>query len=177
MTLFEARARYFLDNDLPSDGGYERNWVPVKLGVRFYIYNSNARRRAVPYHDLHHVLTGYPTSLLGEAEIGGWELAAGTYPHWFATLISVPAVLIGLCFAPRRVFEAFRSGRRCRSLYREPITAELLSSEVKAVQTRLGLSDDIGQPLFSDYLTFGELCVVAASLVVGPVLGIVWLVG
>ena len=92
---------------------------------RANIYNSHVRRRAVPYHDLHHVLTGYDASAVGEGEIGAWELAAGTDPHWFATLINLPAVLIGLCLSPRRVFDAFIRGRRSRSLYREPITEAL----------------------------------------------------
>jgi hypothetical protein len=177
VNLSEAREQYFIANGLPSDGGYGLEWVPVQLGrVRLYIYNSNARRRAVPYHDLHHVLTGYDASATGEAEIGAWELAAGTRPHWFATTINVPAVFIGLCVAPNRVFEAFRRGRRCRSLYGEPLTREVLASDVADVQRRLGLCDDIGEPLFSDYLTFAELCLVTIALVLAPLFLVVWFV-
>jgi hypothetical protein len=177
MTLFEARKQYFIASHLPADGGYDLKWVPLKLGgIQLYIYNSHARRRAVPYHDLHHVLTGYDASAVGEGEIGAWELAAGTDPHWFATLINLPAVLIGLCLSPRRVFDAFIRGRRSRSLYREPITEALLSSEVAEVQARLGLIGKNERALFSDYLTFAELCIIAVSLVLVPVLCIVWLV-
>ncbi|MEE9254778.1 MAG: hypothetical protein V3U43_07575 [Pseudomonadales bacterium] len=176
MTLSQAREQYFIDNDLPVDGGYDLKWVPLKLGaVRLYIYNSRARRRAVPYHDLHHVLTGYDASPLGEGEIGAWELAAGTYPHWFATLINLPAVLIGLCLSPGRVFDAFIRGRRSRSLYREPITEELLSTDVSEVQARLGLIGKNESALLSDYLTFAELCVLTLSLVLLPLLGVVLL--
>ena len=39
--------------------------------------NTDSRKRAVPLHDLHHILTGYKTDWMGEAEIGAWELRAG----------------------------------------------------------------------------------------------------
>ncbi len=91
-------------------------------------------------------------------------------------MINLPAVLIGLCLSPRRVFDAFIRGRRSRSLYREPITEALLSSEVAQVQARLGLIGKNERALFSDYLTFAELCIITVSLVLVPVLCIVWLV-
>lgn len=34
---------------------------------------SGWRKKAVPYHDLHHVLTGYPFSPAGEFEMAAWE--------------------------------------------------------------------------------------------------------
>jgi hypothetical protein len=51
VTLREARARYFQANGIDDD--------------------------ALPPHDLHHVATGFDTTLVGEAEIGAWELASG----------------------------------------------------------------------------------------------------
>ena len=38
--------------------------------VRFAFPNTAGRVRAVRYHDLHHVVTGYATDWTGEAEIG-----------------------------------------------------------------------------------------------------------
>ena len=34
-------------------------------------------KRAHIAHDVHHVLTGYPTTVKGECELAGWELASG----------------------------------------------------------------------------------------------------
>jgi hypothetical protein len=39
--------------------------------------NTQARIRAVRYHDLHHVVTDYETNWKGESEIGAWEVATG----------------------------------------------------------------------------------------------------
>jgi hypothetical protein len=38
--------------------------------------NSDARRKAVVLHDLHHVATGYKTDWTGEAEISAREIAS-----------------------------------------------------------------------------------------------------
>jgi hypothetical protein len=66
----QARAEYFRANGFGDDGGYDARWVKVKLGaVPLWFPNTDARRRAVRLHDLHHLATGYETSLVGEAEI------------------------------------------------------------------------------------------------------------
>jgi hypothetical protein len=66
----QARAEYFRANGFGDDGGYDAQWVKVKLGaVPLWFPNTDARRRAVRLHDLHHLATGYETSLVGEAEI------------------------------------------------------------------------------------------------------------
>src|SRR5690349_9357412 len=79
MSLFEARARYFADNSFGDDGGYSARWVTIfKLGpLSLGFPNTASRIAAVRYHDLHHLVTGYDTDVMGEAEIAAWELASG----------------------------------------------------------------------------------------------------
>jgi hypothetical protein len=73
-----ARARYFEANQFGADGGYGDAWVDVEFGpITVPIPNTPARVRAVGYHDLHHIVTGYDTNFVGEAEISAWELGAG----------------------------------------------------------------------------------------------------
>jgi len=73
LTLREARSLYFDQAGLPSDGGYQQRWIKVTRNrLPLYILNTAPRRRAVPVHDLHHVLTGYDTSNTGEGEISAW---------------------------------------------------------------------------------------------------------
>jgi len=75
--VFEARQRYFADNGF-SDAGYSDRWVKLSIGpLPFVMPNLPSRRRAIPLHDLHHVATGYDTTVRGEAEISAWELGAG----------------------------------------------------------------------------------------------------
>jgi len=63
------------------------------------------------------VATGYATDLVGEAEIGAWELRAGctTLAAW---VYNGMAVALGLVLGPRRVWRAFRDARGMRTLYR-----------------------------------------------------------
>lgn len=140
LSLREARALYFERNGIPPDGGYAQRWVKVTRNrLPLYLLNTAPRRRAVPYHDLHHVLTEYDTSNTGEAEISAWEVAAGTWPHWFALCLDLAGLAVGLVIAPLRTFRAFARGRRSRSLYSEPLTDELLSTQIGSARTRLGI--------------------------------------
>src|SRR5688572_1778448 len=82
-TMREARARYFEVNDFGVDGGYQDAWVDFKLGpLPMPFPNTQGRLRAVAYHDLHHILTGYDTEIIGELEISAWELGAGCKSFW-----------------------------------------------------------------------------------------------
>lgn len=138
--LGDARARYFEENGFGADGGYAARWVKVKAaGIPFWIPNTDGRRRAVRYHDLHHVLTDYATDFVGEAEIGAWEVATSCRGHWAAWYLNLVVLFVGLFVAPRRVWRAFVRGRRTRNLYAEPWERVRLDDTVGAWRRRLGL--------------------------------------
>lgn len=86
------------------------------LGRDFRFPNTPARKRAVPLHDLHHVLTGYGTDWIGEAEIGAWELRAGCN-SFITYFLNGSGVILGLFLSPRRVWRAFRAAKGQRTLY------------------------------------------------------------
>lgn len=75
------------------------------------------RRRALRAHDLHHAMTGYPMTMRGEFQMAAWELGAGRYPHWGATLFCAPLIVLGLLWSPPAMWRAWTFGRRSRSLY------------------------------------------------------------
>ena len=140
MTLHEARARYFRENGIEEDGGYAGKWVRVKLGpVPVVFPNTSGRRAVLLQHDLHHVATGYDTTLVGEAEIGAWELASGCRHYHVAWILNMGAVVTGLFLAPRRVYRAFRRGRRSTNLYHLGIHAGWANETVRELRKRLGL--------------------------------------
>lgn len=142
MPLRHARAQYFRDNGFGEDGGYDQPWVKVKLGpVPLLIPNTEGRRRAVRLHDLHHIATGYGTSLVGEAEIGAWELATGCANYYAAWLLNAGAAAMGLLLAPRRLRRAFTRGRRSTNLYRVGFDDRWLDDTVGALRDRLGLTN------------------------------------
>ena len=113
-----AALRTFRDaNGLCHDEHLTRIWV-VRAGlVSLYLPNFSWRRRAIDAHDVHHLLTGYPCTVMGELQIAAWEFGAGRYPHWGATLFCGPLMLIGLFWDPHAIIAAWRRGRRSRSLY------------------------------------------------------------
>ncbi len=140
LSLGEARARYFKANGLGS-GGYEDRWVILRIGpVPVAAFPNTAQRvRSVRLHDLHHILTGYDTSWLGEAEIGAWELASGCRDHYAAWILNSLAVLAGLLISPRALLRAARRGRRSRNLYDGEWDEEWLLLRVGVLRARLGL--------------------------------------
>lgn len=142
-TLAEARAAYFETNGFGRDGGYRDRWVVVgRLGpVPLAFPNSAARVRAVRYHDLHHVVTGYATDLVGEAEIAAWELASGCADHraaWLLNLSVLPVVAVRRRERDR-LLRAFVRGTCSRNLYRERFDDALLARRIDDARAQLGL--------------------------------------
>lgn len=174
MNLGEARTAYFRDNGFGDDGGYSNRWVTVYLfGLPVVFPNSQSRRRAVVYHDLHHILTGYQTNNLGEAEISAWELGSGCSTYWFAIMINTFGLSLGMFKSPSRVFRAFLRGRSVRNLYGRPVEP-LLSQDVESVRTELGFHEPIKRTSLADLVWFSVFVSVnvAAYILIG--LGLAW---
>jgi hypothetical protein len=146
LNLRAARERYFELNNF-ADGGYEEGWVKMKAGfVPIWFPNTVARVKAVKFHDLHHVLTEYPTTWRGEAEIGAWEVAGGCAAHYQAWLLNLSAFAIGLAINPRGVYLAFARGRQSRNLYRTTFSDELLTRTVGEMRRELELDKELSEP-------------------------------
>lgn len=153
LTLREARARYFADNGFGEDGGYSSKWVKLQFGpVPFYFPNTPARVRAVRFHDLHHVVTGYPTTNRGESEIGGYEIGSNCKAFVAAWVLNLMAMGMGLVIAPRAVARAFHRGRRTKNFYGSQFDDALLETTVGEARQRLGLDIDEGsiRPTLAD---------------------------
>lgn len=138
-TTREARdaflARFGLDLE-----GYAAPDFPVHLGPFLTLRFPNPG--LLPYHDLHHVATGYPATVLGEAEISAFELRAGCRVP-LIVLLCCGAALIGLLRAPRRIARAWRRGRGARVIYgtRAPYE-ELLNLRVSELRRLMNLPDE-----------------------------------
>jgi len=186
LTMREARARYFRDNGFGEDGGYAAAWVKLQMGpLALPLPNTPQRVRAVRFHDLHHVVTGYATDWTGEAEIAAWEIASGCADHHAAWLLNLWAMAIGLLIAPRRVWRAFVRGRRSRNLYREPWSEALLEPRVGELRARLGLDDAAAASSparAAERAAFAGWCAASAALALltlavalAPLAGVAWL--
>ena len=164
-TVRDARAQYFAANGF-SDAGYADDWVKIKLGpIPFTFPNTATRKRAIPLHDLHHIATGYPTTLRGEAEIAAWEIAGGCTDHWAAWVLNTSGFAYGLVLAPRRVYRAFMRGRHGRTLYHSGWDDQLLELRVGELRRRLA-TDAAPRATWRDRAAFvGWVAMVAAPAI------------
>src|SRR5262249_20777337 len=171
-TLREARARYFASNGFGADGGHGPAWGEGKLGaLPFCFPNTAARVRAVRFHDLHHVVTGYATDVVGEAEIAAWEIATGCAGFGAAWLLNLEALGLGLLRAPGPSWRAFLRGRQTRNLYRWHLDEALLAARGADVRARLGLAAAPAPARASDRVAFAAWSL-AAALVFGATLAL-----
>jgi hypothetical protein len=160
LTVGEARARYFAEAGFPPDGGYAAKFVQLgKLGpVPIGFPNSDARRKAVGIHDLHHVATGYKTDWTGEAEISAFEIASGCGRLWFAWYINLQGMILGWVVNPGATWRAWVRGRHSKNLYGEGISESLLREPVSALRARLMLDRPAPAPTAGDYASYAFWC-------------------
>jgi hypothetical protein len=176
-TLGAARADYYKVNNFGDDGGDSLDRVPLKvLGITFKIPNTAARKHAVKFHDLHHVVTGYQTDLAGEAEIGAWELATGCLRMPAAFVLNLFALAIGIVIAPRRMVRAWARGKATRNLYAEPAIDRLLGRTVEAVRTDLGLGAPAPRARLRDVVSTFAFGLPALAVMASPLIGVAILV-
>ena len=177
LSLREARGHYFAASGL-SEQGYQDKWVRFEAGpLRFAIPNTAERVRAVRYHDLHHVVTGYPTSWTGEGEIGAWEIASGCRDMLAAWILNLYAMWVGLWLSPRAMWRAFARGRHSRNLYGETWNDALLEQSVGETRRRLALEADAQRATLTDALGFASWSLAALALALvssAPLALLVW---
>lgn len=183
-TMSSARAHYYEVNGFGADGGDSLDWVPLDIfGMTIKIPNTEGRRRAVRIHDLHHIVTGYQTNLVGESEIAAWELASGCLRWPAATVLNLFALAIGVVLSPPRMVRAWARGRQTENLYGENGVDHLLPREVDEVKASLGLNRTTRVRLRDILATFAvgvPMLAVMIGLLVAPLVGlyalITWLV-
>jgi hypothetical protein len=175
LTLAEARRLYFDANGFGADGGYGAAWVDFKLGpIPFPFPNTAGRVRAVKFHDLHHLVTGYDTNLVGELEIGAWEVGSGCGDMLAAWQLNLQSLVTGALFAPTRTWRAFMTGRRSRNFYTARFDDALLATTIADARKELGLDPERGAPTdarASDGATAKDALVFGAAAVTGFALG------
>lgn len=140
MTIRDALARMFEEFGFKDDA-YTAKWFPIYVGkIPIYLPNIPSRARIARFHDIHHVITGYPANWRGEAEIGAWELATGCRSSWVAWFLNSGAVAVGLLLYPGAVWRAFQRGRNTRSnLYFDYDYEPLLDETIKSLREKIGL--------------------------------------
>lgn len=173
MTLREARSLYFRRNNFGEDGGYDERWIKVKVWrIPIWLPNTAGRREAVRLHDLHHVLTEYPTTWRGEAEISAWEVGAGGLNRYYAGwVLDLMNIAQGLVVNPRGVYHGFMRGRQSWNLYATEFSDDLLDAHVGEFRRRLRLCDSPAIPKARDRAAF-LFWIVASAIVYAAALSL-----
>lgn len=167
-TMRDARAMYFADNGFGDDGGYGDAWVDFMIGpLSLPFPNTPGRVAAVKFHDLHHVITGYPTDAAGEFEISAWEIGAGCTRMPTAWVINSGGMFAGVISSPRRTFRSYVRGRHSRSLYRERFEP-LLDETVDELRDRFVAPE-------GTKATAGDVGAFAVSTALGLVVGLMFM--
>ncbi len=125
MTTEEALRKYLTDKgirpkDDPAEQLYPDTWFSFYVaGRRLKVVKLGSAIQSLALHDLHHLVMGFGTDWVGEAEVLGWELASGGcgrhWVMWIDRVLASPIMLI----APRAAWRAIRAGWKSGSnLYR-----------------------------------------------------------
>lgn len=155
----EILSKFYKDNNLDADGGQASSFVKIEMTPKFHFYfpNFDARRKAVILHDIHHLVTGYTTSLAGESEISAWEIGSGCKSYWAAFFIDTSGLMIGIPFNFFGVLKAFARGRKTKNLYHNTISVEqamdMKVSELKKV-FYLDMYEIDTKPTVLDFMLF-----------------------
>lgn len=134
-TVRAGRDRYLAENSLDLNS-YAAPGFPIYAG-KWVIRLPNPG--LLPLHDLHHVVTGYGTGLIGEAEISAYELRAGCR-SLMVHILCAGAILLAVFVAPGRIWRAWKRARGTRTLYYSAVPYDsLLEMSVRDLRQHLGI--------------------------------------
>lgn len=170
-TLREARDLFYAAHEFPQDGGVTRaKWSPIGCrDLKVYLPNFKWRRKAIPFHDLHHIVADYEFCPTGEFQVAAWEFAAGKYPNIFTTLFCIPLVSMGALSIPKKQFRAFVRGRRSRTLYGNYDYETLLNKTLGEIRREI-LPEKKNKVGFDDYFEYAKLVFLSAMVIATPLL-------
>jgi len=140
LTLARARREFFVLTGF-RESDYSNLIAKFKVGpFPLYFYNFKSRRDAVAIHEVHHILTGYDTSLIGEGQVSAWELGSGFKPTGLATTYILLGAATGLILDRKKTWAAFRRGLRSRNLYGQTLTPKVLLKTLGQLRREYGLA-------------------------------------
>jgi ubiquinone biosynthesis protein Coq4 len=87
-------------------------------------FNSKVFQTTFFKHDIHHMVTGFGTDLIGELKLLCWEVGAGTPSYYAEKYIKFPLVFL---FRPLVSMKAYKLGKTQHSLF--DLDEELLGSK------------------------------------------------
>jgi len=141
MLIKDALIEMFARFGIPANAYTTKSFI-IRVGkIPIHLPNIPARVKIARFHDIHHIITGYPANWRGEAEIGAWEIATGCRTSFIAWFLNTGAAIVGLFMHPKAVIKAFQRGRNTgTNLYHNFQYEHLLEMTVKEVREKIGLA-------------------------------------
>jgi len=172
LSVADALSRHYEAHALPHDGGEGARWFHIRIGPgKLRLPNPPARKRAVLFHDVNHLVTGYDTAFSnGEMVIAGYELGSGCGSYWIAWLINLWMFALGLVLRPRPMFRAFLRGRRASSVYKREDRATLRDMTVAELRADLSVPQQVPPARLSDRVLFVLWSVAALAATLTPLI-------
>lgn len=169
-TVKEAIQAYFKEHDLGEDGGLNKMWAKIKVGpIYLPLLNIPARRKALVFHDIHHIVTGYSGKWEGEVSISSWEISTGCGKYWVAWLLDLNGMAIGLFMYPKSVFTAFIRGRRTKNLYKNTISQQdALAMKIEDLQEKLLIKQEDFVSTTNEQVLFITYSLIALITFIAP---------
>ena len=174
---------FYSAHDLGDDGGQSQSSVRIEVTdkIHFFIPNFDARRKAVLWHDIHHLVTGYSAgTFLGECEISAWEISSGCRKYWAAFLIDTSGVVLGCFLHPRKIIQAYARGRKTLNLYHDIISKDVaMQMSIADLQHLLHLdhASKETKPTSGDLFRLGLFLVFGSVYSILSILQIPFLIG
>lgn len=144
MSIEEALNRHFVATGIYAEGCTREDWyaghaVYLRVGGQKVPFPILRRSGPIILHDVHHMLTGYPPTWKGEAELAGWEIGSGGcgwHPLYWLDRLSF--LILGLVAAPAATARAIARGLRGHNLFgRDP--EAVLREDVDHVRAYAGV--------------------------------------
>ena len=139
MTIEQSLQQFYIDNDLPKDGGENNNFF--ELNFMFFtlkLPNPEFRKKVIHIHDIQHVLYNCDISWKGESFIAGWEIATGFWKVFPIGILSLSAMGIGLLLYPKEVIKGYKAGINSKAIVDLKMSKkELLKFEVSELKNHI----------------------------------------
>ena len=168
----QSLSEFYQLNNFEADGGVSNLVSWAKVGpFTFPILNLKSRKKALIFHDLHHLITGYQTNMRGEAEISAWEIASGGWGRlWYIWGIVLSGFAFGVAFYPKTTKKAFDVGNGCRNAYASGIKInDLLNLELNELR-------DLTQTKNHSHRSYSFWAILSVALITIPPTVIILLV-
>jgi hypothetical protein len=94
-------------------------WLATLGGLIVPLPNFRWRREILVQHDLHHIVTGFETTVSGELSLAAWELGLGCYSSIWAKSLCFGLLCAGIIAQPRKTIRSYRRGQKSAVAYRQ----------------------------------------------------------